>query len=574
MNRRDLENMSELTEGQRFRIAVLAPLTPRKAYATSGKPATRAYVADGGAVDSLLSQIGVSLKLEVADPLGPSGAHVRVDLRISELRSFRPDALVEQVSALRALAQVRGLLRDLGRKNASQSEAVAELKRVLPVPEWAEALAQGIGGATSGAKPSAPPAASTAKKASAIDSLLDQVEVGGSSGDASSGASATPSPKASGFSSLIAQVASGGSSSRTGGANQGTDRAERAFRALLSSILEHPELRRLERAWRSVRFLLAEAKSPVDLEVIPIDESTLADGILFLAERPAEVSPPPDLIVLDADVELTETGLRTLEAAGLLGDQLRAPVLVGGSVRDLLDDEDATRALKSVAASEWASWVTLAYNGGLLRSAYTAESSRVRDPRFEQDAASPGANVFASAPYLVAALCARSFREIGWPSAIVGPEVGVLTGFDVHSGAGGHAHATEKLVSVEASKKQARRGLLALTSVPNRDAVVCALAPTLAAAADQGAPTLPDQLFAARFAAAVLQLGTAIPGGTDAKAAEEVAAIALADLFPKHGATPTLQVHVKDGALVVTINPRRFAGTSIGELTLEAPLEG
>jgi type VI secretion system ImpB/VipA family protein len=568
--------MSESTAGQRFRIAVLAPLTPRKPYATSGKPAMRAYVADGGAVDSLLSQIGVSLKLEVADPLGPAGAHVRVDLRLSELRSFRPDALVEQVAALRALAQVRGLLRDLGRKNASRSEAVAELQRVLPVPEWAEVLAQGIGGAGGGAKPWAPPppAASPAKKASAIDSLLDQVDVDGAPSEDRSGASATPSPKASGFSALIAQVAAGGGSSRTGGANQGTDRAERAFRSLLSSILEHPELHRLERAWRSVRFLLAEAKSPVDLEVIPIDESTLTEGILFLAERPADVSPPPDLIVLDTDVELTEAGLRTLEAAGLLGDRLRAPVLVGGSVRDLLDDEDATRALKNVAASEWASWVTLAYNGGLLRSAYTAESSRVRDPKFAQDAASPAANVFARAPYLVAALCARSFREIGWPSAIVGPEAGVLTGFDVHAGAGGHAFATEKLVSVEACKKQARRGLLALTSVPNRDAVVCAVAPTLAAATDRGAPTLPDQLFAARFAAAVAQLGTAIPSGTDAKAAEEVSAIALADLFPKHGATPTLQVHVKEGALVVTIHPRRFAGTSIGELTLEAPLEG
>lgn len=563
----------------RFRITVLAPLSPRKAYATSGTPPLRAYTADGNSVDNLLKQIAVGVKLEVQDPLGANGTTIRVDLRFSDLRSFRPDAISEQVPGLRALGQVKGVLQDHARKRLDRDASKKELARVLPFPSWSEALAVSAGAKSEAPAASAAPAKGAATpsptnaKANALDSLLDQVDLGAETPAAPAPAPAPARP--SGFSSLISQVARGGAPGVAGSAQVAIERAERAHRALLSSILDHPEFRRLERSWRSVRYLLGEAKNTTDVDVLPLDEDNLVAALGYLAERGGD-NPAPDLIVLDIEVPLEKEALSALEVPATLAAQLRAPLVVGARAEALIETDEATQALQAIAKEDWASWVVVATNGALLRGAYTPESARIREPKFAQEAGADGAHVFAPAPYLVAALAARANRHDGWPSAITGPEAGVLGEFEVHgtmSGSETNAFATEKLASVEAAKKHARRGLLAFTSVPNRDTVVCVVAPTLAAGAGQPTLTLSDHLFASRLAAAVIQLGESIPQGTDPRAAEEVAAIALSELFPRQGGSlPVISARVKEDMLEVTVSPRRFAGTSVGELAFEAPL--
>lgn len=536
----------------RFRITVLSPLTPRKAYATTGTPPVRGYFADDGKIDTLLGQIPVGLKLEVGDPFGGSEARFRVDLRLTSLKSFKPEAIIEQVTALRALAQVPARLAELAQKGADRAAMVEELARLLPVRAWAEALAPTTTTAAP-TKPAAPPTAAT------IDSLLDQVEV----------PAEAPPPRPAGLSSLISQVARGGSASRASSPAVGRDRAVRALASMLSDILDHPEFRRLERAWRGARYLMSEGARPVELEFIPIDDTTLPDALAHLVERPQEVSPPPNLLVLDLELPLTPDGLAALEVPAAIAEQLRAPLVVGAKAEELLEDDDTTKALREAGASDWASWVVIAVNGALVRGPYATSA-------FKQDTSAPGAHCFAPAPYLLAALAARAYRHDGWASGVSGPEAGQLGGFEVHgvlSGGESSAFATEKMVSIEAAKKHARRGLFALTSVPNRDTVVSASVPTLAAAANKEAPTFSDQMFVARVVNVMTAVAQSIPDGTPPERVEEVASVVLGELFPRHGGSlPSYAVHVKNGKLAVSVSPRRFAGTTMGELAFETEL--
>ena len=540
----------------RLRITVLSPLAPRKAFATTGAPPLRAFVPDGVGIDGLLSQIPVGVKIEVSDPFGASGAKLRVDLSFTGPKSFRPAGIVAQVPALRALAEVPARLRTLAGRKASRSEIVRDLAQLLPSAAWAKALA-----------PTATPADAAAPSttgSSSIDDILSHTQ------------QAEPA-KSSAFSSLISQIARGSSS--VGAASRGgaEDRAMRAFGSILSDILDHPEVRRLERTWRSVRYLLDAATSTgsIDVELIPIDDQNLPEALTYLVERPVEILSPPDLLVLDTEISLTEAGLGALELPALVASQLRAPLVVGARIDDHFDNEETPALLAAAGAAEWAPWVVLAVNGGLMRGPYTEEKLGVP---FSQEPTAPGARVFASAPWLVAALVARAFRHDGWPGRITGPEAGMLSGFDVHGVVAGGAtamFATEKLVTVEGAQRQARRGICALTSVPNRDTIACIAAPTLAAAAGERAPTLADQLFVARIAGIVDRLGEAIPAGTDPASVERVVQIALAEIFPQNGSSvPLVETKVANDKLEVTITPRRFAGTTMGEISFEAPFGG
>jgi hypothetical protein len=132
--------------------------------------------------------------------------------------------------------------------------------------------------------------------------------------------------------------------------------------------------------------------------------------------------------------------------------------------------------------------------------------------------------------------------------------------------------------SEDAVREVARAGLTMLTCAPNTDAAILARAPVLhrgAGGSGATSTTLADQLFVGRFARAVQQVAAAIPLGTEPRAAEEVARIALAEMFDfaaPAGPEVTARVDAAKGALQVTVRPRRFAGISIEELTLGAAL--
>jgi predicted component of type VI protein secretion system len=370
-------------------------------------------------------------------------------------------------------------------------------------------------------------------------------------------------------------VVRGGSGSATG-AGTAAERIDRALADILYGVLDHPELHRLERAIRGLRFLAASAGKGAEIDVVPFAPGEAAVALAHVGDEAERGELTPDLVIFDLETGGSAADLALVDAAGELAAAMRAPLVVSGSASLVEADEERDLRLVALGKEEWASWVAIAVNGALVRGPYGKENARVRELVVPQRPEAPGARVFAAAAYVLGALAARSYETFGWASAIAGAEDGVMGGFEVHAkDESSAALATEKLVGPEAAQKHARRGLSVLTSVPNRDNVACVGAPTLARAGAADAPTFGDQLFVARLAGIVAQLGLAIPKGVDPKAAADTAAVVLADLFPQNGPrAPSVEASIEDDALVVTVIPKRFAGTSLGEITLGAPLGG
>jgi type VI secretion system ImpB/VipA family protein len=563
---RENRRMSEVSK--RFRVLVMAPLLPGSAYATSGTLPPRTIHLDGaGDLDRLLANVGTRVKLDVADPLGSASDKVRIDVAIRDVKSLRPDGLVAEVPVLKALIAARGAVLDLVRRGASRSEAASELERVLGRPAWAASLASvipagkgaGGGGGSSGSGPSAP-----AHVAASVDALLSQVEVAPPE---------DPGAQKRAMSSLIADVVRGGSGSASG-AGTAAERIDRALADILYGVLDHPELHRLERAIRGLRFFAASAGKGAQIDVVPFAPGEAALALAHLGDLAERGELAPDLVIFDLETGGSAADLALVDAAGELASAMRAPLVVSGAASLTTADEERDLRLVALGKEEWAAWVAIAVNGALVRGPYEKENARVRELVVPQRPETPGARVFASAAYVLGALAARSYETFSWASAIAGAEDGVMGGFEVHAkDATSSALATEVLVGPEAAQKHARRGLTVLTSVPNRDNVACVGAPTLARAAAADAPTLGDQLFVARLAGVVAQLGLAIPKGVDPKAAADTAAVVIADLLPQNGPrAPSVEAAIEGDTLVVTVIPKRFAGTSLGEITLGAPL--
>ena len=100
---------------ERFRIAVLAPLVPCAEYSVPHPDPDRADSA------------GSALRIEVPDPFRAGDNRLRVDLRLGDLASFRPDAIAPQVPALRALQGTRSLVSDLIHAGKGPEEALISL---------------------------------------------------------------------------------------------------------------------------------------------------------------------------------------------------------------------------------------------------------------------------------------------------------------------------------------------------------------------------------------------------------------------------------------------------------------
>jgi type VI secretion system ImpB/VipA family protein len=548
-----------------FRIVVLAQVVPGPDASAGRTPSAAPVAIDAESFDRVLSHFAPSFAVEVDDPFAGGSRQekpVPVAFVWRDRKSLRPNALVEQVSALRALVEARHVLQDVAARKRSVDDARAQLGRILPRPSWTDALLRGVG--ASAPKPAPQPA-------SALDALLDLVDVPG-------GAPASTAP-------------------RTPEEASATQRLDLAFRTFVESILRHPEVRRLEATWRALRLLVEQCdkRKGVEVDVVCVDREGAADAIRALAS-PGDRA-PVDLVVVDQTLAPTAADLAHLEAWASLGEGLLAPVLVGGTPTMLglatlqqvaqstsaLSTSSDTRAVatRAAASRDAARWIAVVMNDVLVRPAHTTSTSRQEEPAFFEDADDEASSVFAAGAYVVAALCARSHARIGWPTAILGTRDGALGDLPVRTARdrGVEAAIPLQVAPSDATVREAARaGLTLLACAPNTDAAVLARAPMLFRPEGGGKPaaaSLPDQLFIARFARAVQAVAAAVPADTDPRKAEQVARIALADIFvdaAPPGPDLVPRVDAEKRSLTVTVRPRRFAGVDLDEITIAAAL--
>jgi type VI secretion system ImpB/VipA family protein len=585
-----------------LRIVVVSGLAAGPDYTTRATPSTDPIAVDKLSFERLMMQVAPAFAIELRDPFAPEGPPLRVDLKWPELKSLRPDGIVEQVSALRGLVEARKIVTQVRDRKLSAEDARAQLARMLPNAAWADALTGEVTTrpASKAPAPKAAPAAAAPKasKASALDALLDKVDV---DGDAPKGDDGSAAIEPAGLSAIVAMVARGG---KPGGAREpaavvgsALEKTERAFGQILGGILLHPEVRRLERAWRGLRLLIegSDSRAGVEIDVVVAQKDAVEDAIRSFAEATGAQAQraPVDLFLVDHDVDSSLEDTTLLSAWAAAARDLHAPVVVNGDVSILglqtMDElPKASRRLagyddprpaeaKAAGANEAARWATVAMNGPMLRAAYTPSTSRLREIPFAEAANDRKSHVFGGAAMAIGVLCAKSYVKTGWPCAIVGPVDGIVENLPVHEIEDvGHTAAIplEVICGDDVVKEAARAGVALFTCAPNHDAAVLARAPMFHKKG-QPAPTatLGDQLFVGRFANAVQQVAAAIPSDAPAKAGAEAAEIALCELFAGVGhAAPEIRAKINGGRMEVTVRPRRFAGVGIEEFTLAAPL--
>src|SRR5438093_8046042 len=169
------------------------------------------------------------------------------------------------------------------------------------------------------------PARSRPDSDDALDSILDLVEAapGARGAEVTEGAARVDD--------LVAKMFG-----RTGGPGPIDRRAadgliaeiDRYLSAQLDRVMRHPEFRRLEAAWRGLKFLIdrVDFREPIRLEIIPAAREKLAEVLQVLGEEPAPDAPVATVV---ADFEFGASGpeMELLRGSAEAAAQLQAPLL-------------------------------------------------------------------------------------------------------------------------------------------------------------------------------------------------------------------------------------------------------
>jgi type VI secretion system protein ImpC len=606
-----------------LRVLVVADLTPRAPFNAGASPPEQPIRVDSPEFDELFAKLRPRLALEIPSVL-EDGRNARVDLSPTSLKSFRPDGLCSEVPLLRSLLDGRLVLERLRDGSVSPEMAQSELERLWKGSRFVREVLGLVPQASRAApQPAAEPAA--AAPSGGIDALLDMVDLAGASYSSPQDArpqqrEAPPQVKAetNRFSALISQVAMSGKAG--GGATgfrpaEAIARVEKALGAQIGAILQHPEVRRLEEAYRGLRFLTerTQGHAGIRIDVLCARPDEAAEALARAARGASD--PPISFAIVDLPIDGSATGFSRLETIANAAEAASLPTIVNGANKLLgvdklgevekLDNKAGVfqaphqAPWRSAAAKPPARWVTIAMNRVLSRVGYDKNTSRVREAALKELPGDEGAIVWVEPAYVVGALVISSFRDTGWPCRITGVKSGgVVDNLPVrevpaseYEGDEVIAIPTEAFVSTDTQRELSKLGVLVLASAPNSDSIYVLHAPTAYVTPPKktydSATTEPelrlervplsDQLFVARFVQFLRALCSKMPPNSDPAEVQPIVQAALWELFD--GAKPgSLELAVKvaaeaGGAVAqVLVRPGRFLGVGLDELSLEMPL--
>jgi len=597
-----------------LRVLVVADLLPRDEH-NAGASAPEAKVrVDPAQLDDLFTRLRPRIAIDIPSVLA-EGRNARIDLSLTSMKSFRPDGLIADVPLLRSLLDGKLMLERLRDGSIDRDKARVELDRIWQGSPFVRDVLKLVAdaGARTAPQPSAP--ARSGADDSAISSILDMVDTGSSAAPQAPAAAPQAQSSESRFGAIIESFAKSGQSSASRFSPQeAVSRVEKALGAQIGAILQHPEVRRLEQAWRSLFFLAERSKGipGLKLDVVCARPELAATAFERAVREGAEA--PVSVAIVDISIEGTAASLSRLEEIARIAETQAVPVIVNGSALLLGVDQigdverlDHKMSLftaphqapwQSLAARPTMRWVTIAMNGALGRVAYDKQSSRVREAIVQEHPADEGAIVYLRPAYLVGVLIAQSFKDTRWPCRIVGNRSGgMIENLPVREvqanvdDADVVAIPTEAFVSTDSQKELSKAGILLLAAAPNSDAIYVLSAPTAYVPPPKrtydSASTEPenrldrvslvDQLFVARLVQFSRVLLSRLPSNAPPAEMKKVVEGALWTLFEDaRPGSVELSANViasSDGTTVsITVTPRRFLGVTLEELSFEMPL--
>lgn len=594
-----------------LRVLVLAGFVPSAEYNAGASASDVPLRLDLANPEQVFDRLKPRASIEVPSVLA-DGQPVKIDFAPTSLKSFRPDGMVTEIKLLRVLMEGRAVLERLRQGEITPTQAQPQLERLWDGSPLAREL---LGLAPMETpKPSefqAPAAAKPAGGDDQVSSILDMVDLGdgGSSAAPERQPSADPETTSK-LSKIISEVARSGRKQGPTRPSEAVPRIDAALGAQIGAILQHPEVRRLERAYRGLRFLQDRAQRIPGLliDVLSIGDQGAAATFAAAQSRPGDA--PFSFAVIDTEIDGSTRSFTELLAIGEAAEGGVLPALVNGTekllgVGDLSSIEriDNKQGLftashrapwRAVANKTPLRWVSIAMNGILGRPPYDKQSSRVKEAVIKETPSDHEGFVWLSPVWAIAALMIKSFQETGWPGRIAGTRNGLVENLqvrEIEDDGQTVAVPTQAFLSTDSQREMSKMGVLLLASAPNSDAAYVHTAPTAYVQPDKksydSATTEPedrpppiglvDKMFIARlvqFTRALAQKISPEESPEDIQQVLHGALWALFDKAPPSGPQLSVKVTKRGGGQVanVSVEPRRFLGVSLEEFGFQMPI--
>ncbi|HYK91732.1 MAG TPA: type VI secretion system contractile sheath large subunit [Acidobacteriota bacterium] len=386
---------------------------------------------DKDSFNEVLRSFCPAVSFYIEDRTSSSQNPIPVKFVVQDLKSFHPAGLC-QMDALSGLLRDRQAVLDLRdgrssleefRNRARTVSSFFQEQLLKPVPEGARAVPS-TGGSRSQPLPDQ-------KREDALDAILGMV-------DAPEGITTAPSSTegARRVQAFLADMFKGSRPSAVVNRSE-ADRVVKEIDAILANrlndVVGDPEFRRLESAWRGLKFLIdrTDFRDPIRIELVAAEKKQLP---ILLEEMVSNAGPFEsgfDVILADFDFGNTPEDHAVLRRVGELAMELRTPVVsnVGPAFFSKSDLAEVLRIplFRSYMESEpfvkWDSfrgteasrWVAVGLNRFLLRNRY-AEGGARTPFAFEE----AGDGLWGSPAWAIGSLLVRSFSRSGWCGHITG----------------------------------------------------------------------------------------------------------------------------------------------------------
>lgn len=548
------------TEGDQpqmpLRVVVLGEFSPRDLRTGRSAEHRRRHAIDKDSFNGVMGALDMRLFVDVPDRLGSSREPLIAELPLTDLKSFGPDAVAAALPSTAELLKLREALaahqsgkvsldeiRSLLEGMTSRSAVAESLLRALVKPEEAE-----------GAREKTIPASGPSPGGGGVDAILDLVEA--PRGEASRGADLAR------LEGLVRHlVRSVGRAERADSRVVDGMLAEidAALSLQVDEILHHPEFRRLEAAWRGLKFLVdrTEFREPIRLEIISTPRESLLsvyDEIVHGPESQAVSSEPLGLVIASFRFGPLPEDVDLLRALAERGASLSVPILADAdpsllgldSASDLASKESLGDIYSGPDFAKWkglreygpSRWLGLVFNRFLLRGAYEPGSRGARLFGYAESQAGPadGHFLWGDGSWAVGCLVTRSFARTGWCTDIMGQRPsGTIEDLSLRSlvrpGGTKVSYPLETVISDQIERDLSNNGLMALTAALNADRVHLRYAATVHAPRHYQEPTdrararlqstLPFQFFVGRLVNYAMMVEPSLVPG---RGAEEICA--------------------------------------------------
>lgn len=394
------------------RILLVSDLDPENAVPdwAAGETIRRFDNADA---DAWLNELRPAIELSVENFLGGNAPRLTILFTADRLMAFSPTSLTSSIPALALTVATRDALADARSGKIGKAELEKRLIEAKMPPDDAQGLVRALTPGTP--KPEAD---------DALSRLLGMVDLGDNG--------SAPLPKSQTESMLDAFVGavSTGSSSEVDRETSGraikdlTDR----LNAQVDAILNAPEFRRLESAWRSLKFVLdrADFRGGMRVEVLAVGREHLAEALyhqVLMPEYNDGINRAPlAAIVVDQSFGHTPPEIESLTDLAETSGSLQIPIIA--SVDAAFFGYDAPTGLAKLGVLRQ-HLVTEAYIGyRKLRIRPDAQFLSLVVPPFvlrpphEQGDWTESGILWGGGAILAAAALVESHKAYGWPTSL------------------------------------------------------------------------------------------------------------------------------------------------------------